>query len=435
MAIELSTTAKEIGRIRLREPSSSADGYYFTVYAYYTAGTGGNATINAKVKLNTSSAHCDGTISVSVGNWSATAKSWDNQYSITSNAVAVTYPDSGNFGNKTITVTLSNLADGHWNDGSGFDITVVGNNYVSATITLPSIDAVPVINSLTYAIQSKGYTSNTVTSAVAGKSKYRITINGIQYARELSYMWKWPGSDVENSGTISINYPTTATNKTFDIECPAYASDYRITISVTAKNKRTSTTSELTGDNRPFVYGYTKPIYANSTTATRCDSSGNASAHGTYGKLHLTWTIQNIPNNQLKTPTVTVTINGITRTLTSTGGSINDGYFDYLFNNLPTNYEAKFNVVLTDEIDTNTITTLGIVKAIVPLSLYQNNNLIGIAVGAMATSKGFYIYNSTDIPVYVKRRDDAVVREVYIDTNDVLHIGSKKVAYTSGSSL
>lgn len=436
MAVKLTTSAQKIGDIYVNEPTGG-EGYKFRVYAYYTMSTTTTANVYVQLSFNESSVSGSGTCTL---NGTNSGFSFSSNSMIDVGNISVSYTAStGKCTGKSLSVSISGMS-ASWSDGTRFDASP--KNSVSITFDLPDIDATPTFSKPTTALLSKGYTSSRVTVAVAGKSKLRVTISNIKYARNISYTWK-AGSIVSGSGTINVTYSATAVSKTFDVECPVSTSNYNFSATVTISNNTSSTSS--TSANYT-VYGYTLPITSNSTTVYRwstntIDTTGKSDSNGKYGRLYLKWSVKtSVTNNALKSTdgvVVKVKIDSTETTLTASDGSIADGYLIYFTPEVATNKEAKFTIILTDEIDSNTITTWGVTKAIMPLSLYQNNNNVGVAVGAMATGKGFYIYEQeTTMPLYMQIHNGTKLYAIYLDANGVLYIGGKAVsAYTARSTL
>lgn len=181
------------------------------------------------------------------------------------------------------------------------------------------------------------------------------------------------------------------------------------------------------------IYGYKKPTYGYNTYTTRCNSEGLADGLGEYGKLHLTWDIVSIGTNTLTSNPVVI-MNGTT--LEPTSGSIEDGYFEYIFA-LDTSLTGNLNITLTDKISTNTITSLLVSKANMAISLFDDGTDVGVSFGQMATEKGFnfftnngawpvtidglpigsgsnngiYVQTTTDIPAGMREGDILIVYE------------------------
>lgn len=200
---------------------------------------------------------------------------------------------------------------------------------------------------------------------------------------------------------------------------PSSPDDYEIIIYAysISSTKNISNTVSVSAN----VKGYSLPNISSSTSAYRCAADGTPSAQGAYGKLHLEWEVTSIGSNALNSIPI-VKVNNTT--IQATSGSINDGYFDYIFS-LSTSTTGNIEITLNDKIDSNVITSLSVSKANMPLSLFDDGTDIGVSFGEMATQKGYNFYtNNGQWPVTIDGLPiSGSGRKIFISTTAVVPQG------------
>lgn len=380
----LSATPQSIGKITLAEGNGTND-RYFDVRAYYTMKDATHAYVYVQlVFISTSSVNGDGNAFVNGG--SAQGFDFGANGEFTLNAINVAYNTStGTSTNNSLTVVLDDMS-AVWGDGTEFDATP--QNSVSATYDLPNIDPNPNA-SVTgqgegISIKTQGYRSKIVASITTVTLKFSVV-------RTRSVVVSWSGAGVNDSRTEPVTYSTTPTPMSIDVLVPASQSNYQLDFTIDASNN----TSSVRRTANCSVVGYTVPITGSATEAYRCDSSGNIDSQGAYGKLHLTWDVTGIDTSVPNTlQNYSVSLNGTT--IGETGGSVSSGYLDYLFP-LATNTQGNLSIYLVDKIASNVITSFVVAKSIMPLSLYQSGDTVGVSIGRMATGSGFKCYEEFSI--------------------------------------
>lgn len=209
---------------------------------------------------------------------------------------------------------------------------------------------------------------------------------------------------------------------------PSSQSNYTVTVKVTVTNGFGQSTIAY---GYPRAYGYFMPRLVLNTTGdvtsvSRCDEEGDADGLGNYGKLHLKWETANVSTTSTPSNVLTsaiVKLNGSSTALTPIGGSAADGYFDYLFE-LPIDREGQLSILLSDNVIDSTslealpITSQVVPKGVMPLSLFDDGNGVGVAYGRMATEHGFWCY----LPFFLKSSDpnSNKVFEIKVDDNGVI---------------
>lgn len=147
-----------------------------------------------------------------------------------------------------------------------------------------------------------------------------------------------------------------------------------------------------------------------STYTSRCNQEGLPDGLGEYGKLHLVWDISPVDEDDPNTLQVVEVVLNEETILTPSAGSIQDGYYDYIFP-LPTSVQGNLEITLIDEIEDNVITSQVVPKAVMPMSLYDDGAHVGVAYGRMATQEGIWMY----LPLYLKSFESAKVFQIKVD--------------------
>lgn len=418
MAITLETTAKDIGTIRLRE-SASRD-RYFIVKAYYAMNGATKANVYVQLYF-TSSGRISGSGRAYV-NGASNSFSFSQYSTYTCTPFEVQYDTDGHATNKSLSVSLGSMS-ASWSDGTTFDATPT--NSVSITFDLPNIDPVPTIPSSSLTIQSGGFRGGT-TIAVASITTLRFTAT-VTYAKTATLT-------VTGAG-ITNTYPLTVSDIASeqvqqDFQVNPSTGDYQITATLNVSNDTGSATPAVQTFN---IKGYHLPTYGQNTYTTRCLQDGTADSQGEYGRLYLTWDVATVDSSNPNTlQTCTVKLNGTQ--ITATSGSIASSYLDFIFP-LAVNVQGNLNIYLEDEVYHATIVSLVVPKSIMPLSLYQSGDSVGVSVGRMATSDGFWCYEE----FYLKQSGGTKVFNVAIDGSGNMTItdvsGTLSMNYVPGDTI
>ena len=319
---------------------------------------------------------------------------------------------------KSITGLYGSLYwDVNWNTSTGkwenkqIKIWFTGNMQstnpyqLTNTISLPDIDPIPSIVSRSSAIQANGFHN----LAVASISTIRYTAT-VSYAR--SAVLTVTGAGITNTYNLTVTKASSETI-TQDFIAPPSTQNYTLTMTLTVSNDTGTYTGNLKDLTRS-INGYSLPTYANTTYTTRCRSDGTADSQGEYGRLYLTWTIAPVDTSNPNTlQTCTVKLNNTT--ISATSGSIANGYLDFIFP-LAVNVQGNMEVYFVDQIYHNTITSLVVPKSIMPLSLYQSGDSVGVAIGRMATDSGFWCYEE----FYLKESGGTNVYHISVNSSGQL---------------
>ncbi len=385
MANILTTNWQQIGNyVKFYDESS----YYYYYYAKYTKTGATTATVSVSFRTygtGSETCSCSGATfyctlngvskSVGTGGFSVNRKSFAGYYA------QIDFPveydqQTGTWENKSISFRIGG-GSGTYSGGEGLS-TCASLSTISGSVTLPAIDPSPSASISSVAIQSDGYQNQVVASVTT----LRATM-AFAHAQQATLT-------VTGAG-ITTNYPISVTKAssetlTQDFAVPASSDDYTLAFTLTASND----TASVQATSSKAVKGYFLPTDGNATYTRRCDEYGNADTNGEYGRLYLTWNVAQIYEtlpNTLQSCVVKLNNN----TITATSGSIASGYLDFIFP-LAVNVQGNLEVTFTDKILSNVITSLVVPKQTMPLSLYQNGNSVGVSVGRMATSSGFWCY-------------------------------------------
>lgn len=304
---------------------------------------------------------------------------------------------------------------GYYDDESQTAITT-GRSVATSSSTAKAKVYLPAINTPPTITQSVSVYNNTdfETYAIAGFTRFTQSVT---YARSKYVVGQQDGggvasqktyrnADVQASSTGSYTYPV----------IPASKVDYTLTFRASATNS--TSTVDATNVTKT-VKGYSAPTYGSGTTAYRCNSQGQIDTQGTYGYLHLTWIVTSIGTNTTLDEDPTVKVNGTTLTSDNATitGSIQDGYFDYIFP-LAANQQGDLEIKLVDQITSSTITNLTVSKQYNPLSLYQNGDYVGAAIGRICTNAGFWCYEPFYLKTSTSGMSDMLQVEVYKDSSN-----------------
>lgn len=419
MAVTLTNSPHQIGSSAQMNGEGS---YYYYFYAQYTPLANKKARLTFTFRVaSTGEEGCsisrtkfyvtvDGT-SYNIDNLSVSVPRRASQYVanwtgyLGNLSVDVDYDADGTWANKTVSFKMSGGSGTYSGGGSMGD---AGCGTRSGTITLPPLPTGSVATSLL----SDGYQGHTV----AGHSKIRTTIN---YTNAKKVVVKYSGNGITSTKTLLNVSSNQSSSITDDYTVPIGESAYNLSVEVTLTNvdEQSSTVSTTHA-----VDGYSKPTYnPNTTVAFRTDSAGTESKpQGTYGKVHLTWDSTSITPvdtsvpNTLQYLKVILERDGVNTTLYD-GTAPAAGYADYLFT-LPENVQGNLIVTFTDNIDTQIVESIVIPKSLMPLSLYQNGNAVGCAVGRMATEEGLWCY----VDLYLLGDNGYTLYHIHVDSNGVL---------------
>lgn len=240
-----------------------------TLYAIWKAAKSTLSSVTSSVNIGSS-----GTASWNIINSAYTFKlviTYGNAPPVTVNVAANTsstsftipttwYPYLPNVTSVTATATLTTYSGG----------TSLGSTSKTFTVAVAS-SVKPTISSFTHS----PYSSNSVVNGwgvyVQGYSQVDLSVSATAGTGASIVSYAFSGAGVSQSGTESTARSSVLTNTG------------RITYSVTVTDSRGRTaTSTLSGNDRPYFYGYNIPVVT-SMTAFRSDSSGNEDAiSGTY---------------------------------------------------------------------------------------------------------------------------------------------------------
>ena len=325
----------------------------------------------------------------------------------------VPYDSGGTWSNKLLQCWMTGgtarySSSGTAGSGASSNDRGDGSGYVS----LPPVPTGTVASAL-YQNGFHGY-------VVAGHSKIQETIT-FTNTKKIVVKFKKDGVD---SATYTIR-DTTSGSGTVPFSGyvpPSSASDYSLTVEVVLSNDYGSTTISTT----QAVKGYSLPTYSSAAYTVRCNQSGVADSQGEYGKLHLAWTntgsnpsitpVDTSNRNSLQTLLVKVSRNGTQETLFN-GSAPSAGYLDLIFP-LAVNVQGDLIVKFTDQIDTNTVTSLVVPKAIMPFAMYQSGDSVGVAFGRMATEEGVFCY----LPFYILGDNGYTLYKIHIDSSGNLQV-------------
>ena len=377
-AYTLTTTPQVVGRIRMNE-SGSGDDRTFAVLAHYSANTATSKNIVIQLRFD-SNGSVSGSGKCKVNNDSGTNFSFSKNSTVQIKTYVVNYNAQGQARNNSLKVALSNMS-ARWSDNTSFDATP--RNSVDTTFDLPDIDPTPTVGISGISIINGGYPDNSG-NAVSMISTLRVSMN-FTYAQ--SAVLTVTGAGITRTYTIAVT-KASSESKTQDIPLTEFASasNFNLSFSLQATND----TGNATATSSKAVKGYFLPRYATQTYTRRCDSQGNADSQGDYGRLYLKWDVATVDSSNPNTlQTCVVKLNGTV--ITATSGSIALGYLDFIFP-LAVNVQGNLEVVLTDRISSNTITSLVVPKSTMPLSMYQSGDSVGVSIGRMCTEAGLWIY-------------------------------------------
>lgn len=428
MAVTLTKSYSDgfLGSVKFKDEGS----YYYYYYAYYTDVSTTRKTVHFKVRTigatrENSASISRATFNVSLTGYSVSSvtgsftvyKNWV-QADALETSVDVDYnTTTGKWGPVSVSLSMSG-GSGTYDDGQSMS-TAASLSAVTNTISLPDIDPAPTVEITGVTVQSNGYNGN----AVAAISTLQASMS-FKYASTATLTVT--GVGITKTYTINVTKAASET-KTQNIPLTDFVSSSNFTLSLSlavANNTYTASTSATKA-----IKGYHLPTYGSSTYTRRCDSSGNADSNGSYGRLYLTWSVTTIDTSNPNTlQSYLVKLNGTT--ITPSSGSIANGYLNFIFP-LAVNVQGNLEVTLTDKIRSNIITSLVVPKQTMPLSLYQSGDSVGVSVGRMATSDGFWCYEE----FYLKGQGHTTVYNIGVDSNGVLNVDGNPVAYTSGSQI
>ena len=318
----------------------------------------------------------------------------------------VTYANDGTWANKSIDGWVTG-GNGTYS-GGGTIGTCASAAHITGTVSLPAIDPVPTCAISGVSIQSGAYNGN----AVSMISTLRVSMN-FTYAQ--SAVLTVTGAGITRTYTIAVT-KASSESKTQDIPLTEFASssDFNLSFSLQATND----TGNATASSSKAVKGYFLPRYATQTYTRRCDSQGNADSQGDYGRLYLKWDVATVDSSNPNTlQTCVVKLNGTV--ITATSGSIALGYLDFIFP-LAVNVQGNLEVVLTDLISSNTITSLVVPKSTMPLSMYQSGDSVGVSIGRMCTESGLWIYE----PMHYKDPSSTSIYDIIVEDGYLKASGS-----------
>ena len=430
MAVVLTTSYQQIGgTVKFYDESS----YYYYMYAKYskvgatraqisvcfrTFGTGSEKASCSGATMNYSLTGIVGTKTAGSGSFSVNRRAYSGD--IGTYTFTVDYDSqTGKYENKTLTGWVTGGSGSY--SGGGSLGTCASEGSISGTISLPPIDPSPTIVSRNLAIQSNGFHS----LAVASITTLRFTAS-VTYAKSATLTVT--GAGITNTYSLSVTGASSETI-TKDFVVNPSTDNYQINATLSISND----TGNVSGASTFNVRGYHLPTYGSATYTARCLQDGTADSQGEYGRLYLTWSIAPVDTSNPNTlQTCTVKLNGTQ--ITATSGSISQGYLDFIFP-LPVNVQGNLNVYFADEIYNNTITSLVVPKSIMPLSLYQSGDSVGVSVGRMATSDGFWCYEE----FYLKQSGGTKVFNVAIDGSGNMTItdvsGTLSMNYVPGDTI
>ena len=420
----LGTDYQYIGRIFCEERPGNTDGSYRFEAKYENTSdpTKVNLYIKCTFECGGGTRLTGGGCTVNASGFSSGSMGLSSNSSVTLGPKQLTYASNGTL-SYSVSMSISGVSDPTWRgDTATYDADPTGT--ASANLVFPNIDPTPTISITGVSIVSGGYNNQ----AIASISKIRVAVSYQNIRNSLNY--EWSGAGQNGTGSVAVSYSSTAQSTTFDINVPANSDNYTLTIKVGGAN---NSFNIKTPDYSYSVKGYYLPYYTSETYTMRCDVNGNADSQGEYGRLYLKWATCLIDNtNTLVNCTVklngTVLVNGQNCVIT---GSIANGYLNYIFP-LQLNTQGDLGITFQDHILTAPeITSLAVPKSIMPLSLYQDNTNVGITIGRMSTSAGFY----EALDFYLKGKNHGTFYEIYIDTSGNLHVGSYTVQYVGGNPV
>lgn len=161
----------------------------------------------------------------------------------------------------------------------------------------------------------------------------------------------------------------------------------------TAVNASTTDSRGRTGTATKNItaVAYSPPTVA--VDCTRCQSDGTIDALGEYVLVRARWAWTSITNGgpELNSATIKTYVDGTLKDTytTSTNNQQNLTQVVILPSMLATN-QYTLTIVIEDELMTATVSQI-VTKAVLPLSLYDDGNDIGVTVGRMATREGFNV--------------------------------------------
>ena len=416
----LTTSPQMVGRIRLSESGAGND-RTFQVLAYYSKTGAKTANVYVQLYFEIGSGSISGSGKVKINGGTNQSFSFSRKSTFTATPFQLTYNSSGQCLNNTLTVALNSMS-ARWSDGTDFDADPL--NSVSTTFDLPNIDPEPTVYSKTLTIQSGGFRNGTsIAVASITTLRFRATVT---YAKTATLTVT--GAGITNTYSLSVTKASSETI-TKDFVVNPSTDDYQITATLNISND----TGNASGSSTFNVKGYHLPTYGSATYTARCLQDGTPDSQGAYGRMYLTWNVATIlASNPNKLQSYTVKLNGTQ--ITATSGSIADGYLNFIFP-LAVNVQGNLSVYLADEVYNNTITSLVVPKSIMPLSLYQSGDSVGVSVGRMATSDGFWCYEE----FYLKQSGGTKVFNVAIDGSGNMTItdvsGTLSMNYVSGDTI
>lgn len=431
MAINLVNTGSgnkyHVGYIHCNERPDSNDGsFYFAVYYEKVANepTAVNLYLYCQFEMSSSERVSGGYATINATGFSSKGMSVYTNSTTTLGPKKLTYGTDGRL-SYTMSISVSGTSDPTWSGTSiTYDITPV-NSISNVVLNFPNIDPLPTVPSKSLVIQSGGFRGGT-SIAVASITTLRYTAT-VTYAKKATLVVEGAGITNEYSLTVT---DVASESVTKDFQVNPSTSNYTLKVTLKVSNDTGSADPAVSNFN---VTGYHLPTYGSATYTARCLQDGTADSQGEYGRLYLTWDLATIlASNPNKLQTCTVKLNGTQ--ITATSGSIANGYLDFIFP-LPVNIQGNLEVYFADEVYHSTITSLVVPKSIMPLSLYQSGDSVGVSVGRMATSDGFWCYEE----FYLKQSNGTKVFNVAIDGSGNMTItdvsGTLSMNYVSGDTI
>lgn len=406
MAVNLTTSRQYLATYYTNDRGSDRD-RSFSLYGYYENNTATSKKIVLVLKFESNARVWDGSCSMSTSNGGSASGGYYSWSEISCSFIA-NYNSQGKYQNVACTVYASS-GTGKWGDNETFDGRISsGQSPKTFYFTLPDVDPIPDVSVDTIQILSGGYQGH----IIAGFTKLRV-IGNLYNAKSA----KIRNTRLGTTSNWSSLYSGAITTRQFIYDLNEWlpessSSNYSISFEAQVANS----SGEDSASNSITVEKYAKPWEASGTQAYRCDENRDPDAQGTHGYVKVVWgatAIDTAVPNVVTSVVVKKTVDGVESTLTPIDSStFASGYYEYYFD-IADNDQADISVTLTDRITSITYNDLVVPKQTMPLALYQEGDSVGVAVGRMATSPGFWCYED----FYLKSSDGHSIFQISVDGN------------------
>lgn len=178
-------------------------------------------------------------------------------------------------------------------------------------------------------------------------------------------------------GSETVNGTTLVLTTTI----PLSATSNAVTVKVIDSRGREATATQTVS-----AVNYSPPTLT--LDLTRTDTQGDVSPLGTNLSVKATWNYANITGNSA---TITTTASGSTQTYTPTANPQTSWTQIAFFTNVSAVDELTVSATITDAISSSNV-TITLPKAVIPISMYDDANDVGVTFGRTAVEKDVHFY-------------------------------------------